>query len=168
LNKTVIVALDDFRVVIFDLEQRDFVDEIIDARGAIMSMSMSHDFTHFIVPSKDSHARVYDSRTFELLREVSAEVPLNAAALNPVIDQLVVAGGQEARDVTTTASTDDQFVVRVYDKIQQEKLGELKGHIGPVHTMAYSANGQRLLSGSEDGMVMLWVFDPSLMKWKSL
>merc|ERR1712060_518254 len=80
---------------------------------------------------------------------------------------IIAAGGQDARDVTTTSSTSDQFGTLLFRLGMAETLpcelqadGVTKGHFGPVHTLAFARNGAAIASGSEDGCVRLHIFDP--------
>lgn len=64
----------------------------------------SYDRTLFATASKDAKAKVFDMFTQEEICCFATDRPLNGAALSPILNQLVVVGGVEARDVTTTHS----------------------------------------------------------------
>jgi hypothetical protein len=46
-------------------------------------------------------------------------------------------------DVTTTASGAGKFETRFYDIIMENEFGRVKGHFGPVHTLAFHPDGKR-------------------------
>jgi len=78
---------------------------------------------------------------------------------------VIAAGGQDARDVTTTSSSTDQFGTLLFKLGTAAELpcdleadGVTKGHFGPVHTLAFSSDGSAIASGSEDGCVRLHLF----------
>ncbi|KAF4555743.1 WD domain-containing protein 30 [Elsinoe fawcettii] len=54
-----------------------------------------------------------------------------------------------------TGSSADTWV-RVFDLETEEELETLKGHHGPVWTVAYSPDGKLYATGSEDGTIKLW------------
>ena len=87
---------------------------------------------------------------------------INACRFNPLIsstDEKVVkyhafiAGGQESRDVTTTASKKGGFETLIYDCMFGEELGAILGHFGPVNALAVSSDGEILASGSEESSI---------------
>lgn len=47
------------------------------------------------------------------------------------------------------------------DQIFQEEIGGVKGHFGPINTLAFHPNGKQYCSGGEDGYVRLHNFDDS-------
>lgn len=115
-----------------------------------------------------------------LLFQTKTDRPLNTVALGPITRSDVVgpaadrperctviaAGGQDVRDVTTTSSTTDQFENLMFrlsteDTVPGELqgMGTMKGHFGPVHTLAFTADGGAFASGSEDGCVRIHSFD---------
>jgi len=117
---------------------------------------------------------------WRLLYRVQTDRPLNAVALGnlsraaavgapdqrPSGVMVIAAGGQDARQVTTTSSGTDQFNALLYRLGTEEKLpselkadGVTKGHFGPVHTLAFSSDGCAMASGAEDGIVRLHLFD---------
>jgi translation initiation factor 3 subunit I len=87
---------------------------------------------------------------------------INACRFNPLIsseDEKVVkyhafiAGGQESREVTTTASKKGGFETIIYDCMYGEELGAIQGHFGPVNALAVSSDGELLASGSEESSI---------------
>ena len=46
--------------------------------------------------------------------------------------------------------------VRVWDAASGEELLVLRGHEGPVHAAAFSPDGARIVSGSDDRTVRVW------------
>ena len=71
----------------------------------------------------------------------------------------MLGGGQEAMNVTTTSAKQGKFEVRFFHTVFQDELGRVKGHFGPINTLAFHPNGKSFASGSEDGFVRLHFFD---------
>eukprot|EP01052_Picozoa_sp_SAG31_P036443 SAG31_NODE_4550_length_3145_cov_2.221274_3_plen_83_part_00 len=46
-----------------------------------------------------------------------------------------------------------KFEIRIFHKIYEEELGTVKGHFGPVNTIAYSPDGKSYVSGGEEGFI---------------
>jgi translation initiation factor 3 subunit I len=74
--------------------------------------------------------------------------------------KVVLGGGQEARDVTTTQARQGKFEARFYHKIFEEEIGRVRGHFGPLNTIAVHPKGTGYASGSEDGYVRVHHFEP--------
>ncbi|GBG80886.1 hypothetical protein CBR_g31442 [Chara braunii] len=132
----------------------------------IQTLSMSADGSHFITASADKSAKLFDTRTFELLKTYQAERPINAAAISPLLDHVVLGGGQEARDVTTTSSRAGKFEAKFYHKIFEEEIGGVKGHFGPINALAFNPDGRSFASGGEDGYVRVHHFDAEYFTMK--
>lgn len=71
---------------------------------------------------------------------------------------ILIAGGQDAKDVTTTKEQTGGFEVRLFHIIFEEQLAQTKGHFGPVHSVAISPDGRGFVTASEDGTVRLQRF----------
>lgn len=119
------------------------------------------DKSYFITSSKDKNACLIDVDTFEILKVFKADAPMNTAAITPVKDFVILGGGQEARNVTTTAESQGKFEARFYHKIFEEEIGRVKGHFGPLNTIAVHPDGTGYSSGGEDGFIRVHTFDKS-------
>lgn len=133
--------------------------------------------------STDKKVKVWDlgedGTESKLLYEVETDRPLNAVAIGPLTRSMITAGeltaacrimaggGQDVRDVAMSSSTSDQFDTLLF-KVGADKLeadGSIKGHFGPIHTMAFKSDGSAIATGSEDGCVRLHMFsDPGASK----
>lgn len=54
------------------------------------------------------------------------------------------------------ASGSSDHTVKVWDTATGEQTLTLKGHEGPVHSVAFSPDDTQILSGSQDGTVRIW------------
>lgn len=77
-------------------------------------MQMSKDSTMFVTASKDHTAKLFDADNLILLKTYKTERPVNSAALSPTHDHVVLGGGQDAMDVTTTSTRVGKFDSRYY------------------------------------------------------
>ncbi len=84
---------------------------------------------------------------------------VQSAAVSPLFDHVLLGGGQDASQVTTTAAKAGGFEARFYHRIYQEEFGNVRGHFGPINTVAFSPDGRGFCTGGEDGYVRLHHFD---------
>lgn len=68
-------------------------------------------------------------------------------------------GGQDAADVTTTADAAGGFETHFYHKLYEEEFGNVRGHFGPVNSIAIAPDGKSFTTGGEDGFVRMQHFD---------
>ena len=78
----------------------------------------------------------------------------------------MLGGGQDAMSVTTTSAKQEKFEVRFFHKVFEDEIGRVKGHFGPVNTLAFHPDGRSFASGGEDGYIRLHKFDPDYYKFK--
>ena len=57
--------------------------------------------------------------------------------------QVVLGGGQEAMEVTTTTTKAGKFDARFYHLVFEEEIGRVKGHFGPINSLAFHPDGKR-------------------------
>jgi WD40 repeat protein len=80
-------------------------------------MAKSADGSYFITGSHDKTAKLWDIRTLTLLKTYTTERPVNAAAISPLVDHVVIGGGQEASQVTMTSSRAGKFEAKFFHKV---------------------------------------------------
>ncbi|TFK13461.1 carbonic anhydrase 4 [Platysternon megacephalum] len=132
----------------------------------INDIQTSRDMTMFITASKDNSAKLFDSTTLEHQKSFRTERPVNSAALSPIFDHVVLGGGQEAMDVTTTSTRIGKFEARFFHLGVEEEFGRIKGHFGPINSVAFHPDGKSYSSGGEDGYVRIHYFDPQYFEFE--
>eukprot|EP01085_Mycamoeba_gemmipara_P002113 Mycagemm_TRINITY_DN10032_c0_g1::TRINITY_DN10032_c0_g1_i1::g.2113::m.2113 type:complete len:165 gc:universal TRINITY_DN10032_c0_g1_i1:689-195(-) len=130
-------------------------------KKGVNSIAFSQDMGYFITASDDTTAKILDTRTLKVMKIYEAEKAVNAAAISPLMPHIILGGGQDAAEVTTTHSRTGNFQTRFYNLITQTEMASVKGHFGPIHTLSFSPDGKSFASGSEDGYVRIHHFDPS-------
>ncbi|RXI06876.1 hypothetical protein DVH24_026012 [Malus domestica] len=91
-------------------------------------------------------AELWDTRELTLIKTYVTERPVNAVAMSPLLDHVVLGGGQYAGDVTRTVHRAGKFEAKFYDKILEEEIGGVKGHFGPLNALAFNPDGRRYSS----------------------
>ncbi len=160
LNTRIFSASDDHTVRVWDPRTGKQLAEVKDHKKGVKEIQFSADYGCFITASADNTAKLYDTETLTCLKTYHAERPVNSASISPLMDHIILGGGQEAASVTTTSSKEGKFETRFFDKITEQELGSLKGHFGPINTLAFRPDGRSFASGAEDGFVRLHHFDP--------
>ncbi|KAG7009105.1 eukaryotic translation initiation factor 3 subunit I [Physcia stellaris] len=125
----------------------------------VTDLQWAPDRTYFITASKDKTAKIISARNLEVLKSYVADTPLNTAAITPKKDFVILGGGQAAMDVTQTSSRQGKFEARFYHRIFEDEIGRVKGHFGPLNTIAVDPQGRGYASGGEDGYVRVHHFD---------
>lgn len=164
LNQTVISGSEDGTVRLWDVETGKEIKKTQDHKKSVNSLQFSKDGSMVLTASSDGTAKLYDSKTLALMKTYTSDRPLNSASLSPIQPHVIVGGGQEAMNVTTTSSKVGHFEVDFYHLVYAEFLGSVKGHFGPVNSVAFAPNGKSFASGAEDGYVRLHHFDKEYFK----
>jgi len=150
----------------FDVDTGEEVQAEREHRERIRGMQFSNDKTMFVTASSDQTVKLWDTKEFRVMKEYQSDRPLNAAAISPRMNHVLVGGGQDARDVTTSSTRSGKFEVEFYHTVYQEYMGSIKGHFGPVNWISFSPDGKSYCSGSEDGYIRLHHFDQQYFKTK--
>ncbi|GMH45617.1 hypothetical protein BSKO_13574 [Bryopsis sp. KO-2023] len=143
----------------WDVETGKLLHEVKAHGDAINDMRFSVDDSHFVTASLDKTAKLIDTVSLEVLKEYKTEKAVNAADISPLYDHIVLGGGQDASEVTTTAAQAGQFESKFYHKIYAEEFGSVRGHFGPINTVAFHPSGRGFSTGGEDGFVRIHHFD---------
>lgn len=160
-GKYILAGHSDGSVSKYDGETGEFLKSVPVHEGVVTDLQFSPDLSYIITSSKDKSAQILDVEDLKILKKYEADAPMNSACITPLKDFVILGGGQEAREVTTTSSSQGKFEARFYHKIFQEEIGRVKGHFGPLNYVAIHPNGTSYASGGEDGYVRVHHFDRS-------
>ncbi len=109
---------------------------------------------------QNSCFQLFDIETLELLKTYTTERPVNSAAISPIKDHVILGGGQEAIEVfdylfvfllkiriqvTQTSVQTGKFEARFFHLIFEEEFARVKGHFGPINTIAIHPDGKRFV-----------------------
>ncbi|ODV70845.1 translation initiation factor eIF3 subunit i [Cyberlindnera jadinii NRRL Y-1542] len=166
LGKYIVAGHQDGTISKYDATTGALIGSVKAHEGLITDIQFSEDKTYFIISSKDKSASIYDVDNLKQLKRFEADAPMNSAAITPVKEFVVLGGGQEARDVTTTAANQGKFEARFYHKIFEDEIGRVKGHFGPLNYIAVHPSGSSYASGGEDGYVRVHTFEKSYYDFK--
>mmetsp|Transcript_14204 Transcript_14204/g.20077 ORF Transcript_14204/g.20077 Transcript_14204/m.20077 type:complete len:338 (-) Transcript_14204:25-1038(-) len=158
-NDRLLASFEDGSIRVFDPKNGEQLNKINPHTKSISRLYMSPCKTFIITCSKDYTAKLLDADTLEVLKVYSTDRPVNAAVLNMEKEHVLLGGGQDAMDVTTTGSSVGKFETRFFHMIYEEEFGRVKGHFGPINALAINPDGMSFCSGSEDGYIRLHHFD---------
>ncbi len=160
LDKYLITGHDDGQLVQWDMQAGEKIHSVHEHSRPINDIQTSKNGMTLITASKDNTAKLFDAETLDFMKVYKTERPVNSASISPNKDHVVLGGGQEAMDVTTTSSRIGKFDARFFHLIFEEEFGRVKGHFGPINSVAYNPDGSGYSSGGEDGYVRIHMFDP--------
>ncbi|KAI8846087.1 putative eukaryotic translation initiation factor 3 subunit [Chytridium lagenaria] len=155
---TIYTGHEDGSISIWDAESGERLKQIREHTGAITDLQFAKDKSHFISSSKDNTARE--------LKKFVTERPVNSAALSPIRPHIVLGGGQDAMNVTTTTAKGNKFEARFFHVVFEDEIGRVKGHFGPINTLAFHPNGRSFASGGEDGFIRVHHMDDDYFEFK--
>eukprot|EP00922_Rhytidocystis_sp_ex-Travisia-forbesii_P054613 GHVS01080927.1.p1 GENE.GHVS01080927.1~~GHVS01080927.1.p1 ORF type:complete len:340 (-),score=30.84 GHVS01080927.1:94-1113(-) len=136
-------------------------------KGSCTCCSFNEDRTLMLTCSKNGNAKLWDTAEWKERKNYVTDRPLNACAISPLYKakgdrqrcHILLGGGQEAQDVTTTSASEGKFQALLYNMVFCEHIGGVKGHFGPINSMAWCPDGAGYCSGGEDGYVRMYRFD---------
>ncbi|KAL1920775.1 uncharacterized protein VTP21DRAFT_11410 [Calcarisporiella thermophila] len=166
MNKFIVACHEDGSVCQYDWKTGNRLKQIRPHSATIVDLQFSDDRTYFITASKDKTAQIFEVNSLTSLKKYSTDTPLNSASITPIQDFVVLGGGQEAMQVTTTTQRAGKFECRFWHKILEEEVGRVRGHFGPINTIAVHPDGRSFSSGGEDGYVRVHHFDQDYFKFK--
>lgn len=156
-----IIGHENGTISLYDLRTGKELNSVRDHTANINDMQLSKDGTMFVTASKDTSSKLFDSDSLMCLKTYKTERPVNSAAISPIYDHVILGGGQDAMEVTTTSTRSGKFDSRFFHLIYEEEFARVKGHFGPINTLAIHPDGKSYATGGEDGYVRVQTFDSS-------
>ena len=165
LNKKLLVADELGMIRLLDPVSGEVEKAIQGHTGRVNELRFNHEKTLFITGASDNLAKLWDANELTCLCTYETEVPVNGVDISPIKEHVVLGGGQDAMEVTTTSTKSGKFEARFFHMVFAEEFGRVKGHFGPINTLAFHPNGTGFASGSEDGYIRLHKFDADYFKY---
>ena len=146
----------DRTIRLWDVNTGKHLHTLIRHTYGVSSMSFSPDGQTLASGSKDETIRLWDVDTGEQLRTFKAhENSVNSVAFSPDGQTLASVGGYDTN--LPSSGIRDSTTIRLWDPATGKQLYTLTGHEGWVRSVAFSPNGQTLVSDStEDETIHLW------------
>jgi WD40 repeat protein len=146
-GKTLASGSNDGFVILWDLATLPPVGYLLRTSGssspmAVMSVAFSPDGKTLASGSLNSNITLWDVAT----RKFQGFLNQGAYALSVTFSP----------DGKKLASVQGNNWIILWDLDTRTRIGELKGHEGPVRCVAFSPDGKALASGSEDKTIFLW------------
>merc|ERR1712151_870727 len=140
---------------------------LIQAHNApITGLNFSDDRMLMITCSKDQTAKLWAMDEYECVKTYKTDRPLNDAMISPLYNaekdpkmHILLGGGQDAKDVTTTGASSGKFEALLWHMVYEEEIGSVKGHFGPMNTITWFPDGRGFITGGEDGYVRVHYLD---------
>ena len=157
-NET-IVSVDGFgRIQKWDTETGKLLMQKEVHDGAIVAFAFDQHKQQMLTASLDCSAVLWDVETLSEVRRFETNIPVRAMSISPWNDHIILAGGQDAKDVATKrmGSDNSQFAVRFYHKIFGDLIGTVKGGFSTVTSLSFSPDGKGFAVGFEEGSVRLY------------
>jgi len=161
LDDMIVTGHDNGDLCQWDVKSGDLLRKVSHHNKTINDLQKSKDGMMLITASKDHTSKLFDMKTLAHKKTYKTDRPVNSAAVSPLKPHVVMGGGQEAMDVTTTSTRIGKFDARFFHLVFEEEFGRVKGHFGPINSVAFHPDGKGYSSGGEDGYVRLHTFDPT-------
>lgn len=165
-EEDIIAGHESGEIIQYDIKTGEKINAVKEHTKQINDLQLSLDYSMLISASKDTTAKLFDRASLEHMKTYKTERPVNSAALSPLQEHVVLGGGQEAMEVTTTSTRVGKFDARFYHLIFEEEFGRVKGHFGPINSLAFHPDGKSYSSGGEDGYVRVHYFDPEYFDFR--
>ena len=162
-NDHMYLAFETGELCVLDIETQQEVCSSAPHREEVRRLQFDRTYHTIASASKDKTACLLDMRNLRTIQTYKSNVPVNDCAISPRADHVLLAGGTEAVDVTTTGGS-DKFGVRFHHKVYGELLGEVFCHFGTMHRVLFHPSGKGFATGAEDGFAKLHMFENSYFR----
>ena len=141
----IITCADDGKIKIWDISSGFHIATFTEHTSGVTASCYSRKGNVLFTSSLDGSVRAWDMLRYRNFRTFTAPTRLSFSSL--AIDP--------SGEVVCAASL-DSFDIHVWSVQTGQLLDQLSGHEGPISTLAFTPDGQTLVSGSWDYTIRLW------------
>jgi len=166
LNQTIYCGTENGKIAYYDARSSEMIHSEQVHSGLVTNLRFNRDYSILLSTSKDTTAKLLNCESLAVVKTFSALRPINSGVISPLMYptegrkyHVLLAGGQDAREVTTTSAESGMFEVSFFNMVEEALVGTVKGHFGPVHCIDVSPDGRCFITGSEDGQARMHMLD---------
>jgi WD40 repeat protein len=154
-KRVVTASASDHAAVISDVVSGQEIAPLLGHTGVVYTAAFSADGKRVVTASADATARIWDADSGEELAQQN--IPTWLDQVGPVLPRLCTpaAVNGDGNRMVTASGENSAHILRL-DSNEILKTVFLKGHAAPVVTMAFSADGNQVMTASEDDTVRTW------------
>ncbi len=157
-------AGEDGTVRLWDVATRASLAVLRGHTGSVWRVAFSADGKLLASGGSDRTIRLWDARTGDPIEVIPAGSVVYGLAFSHDGRRLI--DGKLTASTRLAAGCVDN-TIRLFDIASRRQVAELHGHTGYVHSVAWSPDGTRLVSGSGDGTVRVWDALPASVRTQS-
>ncbi|CAD7941321.1 unnamed protein product [Amoebophrya sp. A120] len=172
-DETLISIHEEGTFCVWDISNAQLIKLVEAHQQPIKSLNFNENRTLLLTASRDKTVKMWETQEYSCLKKFQSNRPFNDAVLSPLYTDpvnpryhVLAGGGVEAREVTQT--TEGGFESVLFNMVLEEEIGTIKGHFGPMNTIAISPDGRSYVTGGEEGLIRLIHFDPDYFTRKDL
>jgi WD40 repeat protein len=140
----------DRKVYLWDLKNGEQIKALEGHTNLVFNLAFSSDGSLLASGDADGIAKIWDVRSGKEVLTLGHDAAVYSLAFSPVVNVLAAGTG-----VNITPDT-DSAVIKLWDAETGDELLTLEGHNAEVYGLAFSIDGDRLVSTSADTSIRIW------------
>lgn len=166
---TIVSRHENGMIIVWDAETGAKIMERQAHTENVSWMEFSADRSLCLTCSTDATAKLWTTHDWNEIQSFTTDRPLNSCSISPLYSQeestrrlhVLLAGGQQASEVTTTKIQEGKQEILLVHMVSAELLGLIPGHFSPVNSATFLPDGRGFVTGAEEGFVRIYHFDAS-------